>query len=188
VTNLLPYGDLESGSLPTDISNVSVAFSTTHAWHGVRSLMVTTTSASGTYWAARGSTQTAYMCAASPSTAYAGSLYIWTAAATNNTMAVLSFYNSSGVWISDGTYPNQTIPTSTWTRITSTGTAPAGTAYAAVSPNGDCSLTTNGAVFWTDGWQVETGATATAWTPGPGDPLNPRGLCIQQAVNRSYTY
>jgi hypothetical protein len=168
VANLWQYGSFESGSVLDDVNLCTTAFSSAQAWVGTRSVATTISGTLGFAWAGRTSAgNTTYLTSVTNGSTYTASIYVRTAASSNSLACLLAWMDGSGNWVADSATTFSQVSANTWTRLTCTGTAQstfAGIWLEVQSP------TTNGSVIYTDGWQLETGSTATAWVPGPNDP------------------
>jgi hypothetical protein len=166
--NLWQYGSFESGPVLDDVSLCTTAFSSAQAWVGTRSVATTISGTPGSAWAGRTSAgNTTYLTSVTQGSTYTASIYVRTSASSNSLTCLLSWLDGSGNWVADSTTTFSQVSANTWTRLTCTGVAQstfAGIWLQAQSP------TANGTVIYTDGWQLETGSTATAWVPGPNDP------------------
>lgn len=168
MANLWQYGSFESGPVLDDVSLCTTAFSSAQAWVGTRSVATTISGTPGFAWAGRTSAgNTTYLTSVTQGSTYTASIYVRTSASSNSLTCLLGWMDGSGNWIADATTTFSQVSANTWTRLTCTGVAQS--TFAAIWLEAQ-SPTANGTVIYTDGWQLETGSTATAWAPGPNDP------------------
>lgn len=102
---------------------------------------------------------------------YTASVYVRGNAGGENLALVVAYYDAASAFISQTANQPFTIAAAgVWQRATATGTVPANCASIGFQVIGTAAAT--GYTYWVDGFQVEAGSAATAWSL-PGSSLTP---------------
>lgn len=169
-TNLQPNSSFESATAaaPASLTTCTSVLSSTEALQGTQSCKVTLTST--TFNAAWSSTtQSAMRASVAASTQYTASAWVWCAGTGRSIILGIAFFDSTGVTFKNSASGTAvTLTANTWTRVTCTATSGAGSGSATLS-FGNNGAWTNGDIFYVDEMQIETGASASGWVPGPSD-------------------
>jgi hypothetical protein len=127
---------------------------------GVGALRVAMSGANAEVW--RASSQP--LAAVVPGETYTASVYVYTPSTKNVTLNLKWYLQPSAGILSTTTSSVNSVPGTTWTRLTYTATAPAGVMHAAIGVNFPDSV--SGEVYYTDSWMLNDGATALPYFDG----------------------